>query len=138
MFYYLLPVSSCPKVSFFRSFNVLIVIMVHSNVCQPKCEMPRFQLTDVPLFPEKSVSYSSAETSVPSAPTVSSSSSPSVKSSPLIVPSPAKRRRFPKRPVCTDYPLLIILSATWVFLLLFVALLLLLIVGGVIWGAALP
>ncbi len=64
--------------------------------------MPKFQLTDVPLFPEKSVSSSSAETNVPPAPNVSSSSSHSVKSSPLTVPSPAKRRRFPKPPVCTD------------------------------------
>ncbi len=68
--------------------------------------MSKRNLVDIPLFPEESkastsVSFSSNPVITPDSVAPSSSRS-IVQTSPKVIPCLSKRRRFPKRPVCTD------------------------------------
>ncbi len=70
--------------------------------------MSKRKLVDVPLFPEESRVTTSASSNPVATPnsTVPSSSKSIGQTNPVVIPCLTKRRRFPKRPVCTDdFPL---------------------------------
>ncbi len=94
---------SCPTVSLYFRLNVKL-LKVRFTLRETVFEMSRRKLVDVSLFPEDSASSPKGAKidPTPSVKDIVPVKSVSPVTEPVTVSVISKRRRFPKRPVCTD------------------------------------